>query len=449
MGTQDGGASAPPSSPSVLEEMLSALLGLIGRLLLAAARTVISLWAWSVPVLAVIVTHGYSSAWSWWQLTLASLAPVVWLAVMYRAGHLTGNFRAHRVRRQLRSAREHVASKTLLRHNVLTPRGRIVGFDIQAHPGWDHEQTLASVVDLLASYRLPPDAEMTTTPRSHGHVEVRLSQPIPLPQSYAADVADLTLSSQRGDGFVVGVGPRGLVIWEPPRTPHLLVMGRTGQGESVFAYSIVAQALLAGWQILGIDPKRLDLAWLSSCRLTPAVTVDQASSRLGDVCSHTMMRLDGCPTTSVSHVRDLPHPPRPFLVVIGEAAELLDAGSRPPKDSPGLPAWQARTECLEYVTSIARLGRAADVHLLLMAQRPDAAILGGQLRSQLAGRVIVGDAGGPEANRMAGLSGDVAERWESSERPPGRFVAMFGGDWVIGQAPYVSMTTLRSLEVSS
>lgn len=451
MGANNGGAPAPPAppQPGIVDEMLSGLLTLVGHVVSVVGRTAISLWAWTLPLLVALYVYARASVWVWWELTLASLVSVAYLVVMYRSGHLVGNWRAHRVRLQLRSAREHVEATRLPRHNVMTQRGRIIGFDVQAHPGWDHEQTMVSVADLLAFYRLSADVETVVTPKRKGHLDVRLVQPVPLPEYIEADVADLTAWAQRGDGFVLGFGRSGPIVLDLTTTPHVMIVGQTGTGKSVVGYSLIAQAILAGWAIVAVDPKRLDLAWLTTYGVTPLVTAEQAATALGVSVEAMEQRLDRCRDAGVSHVRELPEPPRPVLIVVEEATELLDAGPKPPKDSPGLSAWQARVNVLESVTSLARLGRAVDIHLLLMAQRPDASILSGQLRSQLAGRVVVGDAGGPEANRMVEMPAEVAERWEASARPKGRFVARLAGKWVMGQAPFVSMDTLRSLRGES
>lgn len=445
----NGGASAPPPSPSMFDEIVSAVASVIGRFVVLVARTLISLWAFSVPVIAGFVIYARSTVWSWWQLVIASLLPVVWLIALYQTGHLHGCWRAHRLRGLLRAAREHVVSQTLPRHRPLTTRGRIVGFDVQGHPGWNHAQVLASVADLLAFYHLPPDVQVTTTARSHGHVEVLLNHSIPLPEQFEMDAAELGAWASEQDGLVLGRGAAALVVIRPTESPHLLIIGQTGTGKSVLGYSLTAQALLKGWRVVAVDPKQLDLAWLSNYGVTPATTPEAASLALAELKDEMDNRMTACRDAGVSHVRDLSTPLQPVLVVVEEAAELADVGSKPPKDSPALPAWQARSECLEYITSIARLGRAADIHLLLMAQRPDAAILGGQLRSQLGARVIVSNAGDRQATQMVGLAGDDLDRWLESERPPGRFVVTTGSDWVVGQAPYVSMRTLRNLDLSS
>ena len=47
-------------------------------------------------------------------------------------------------------------------------------------------------------------------------------------------------------------------------------------------------------------------------------------------------------------------------------------------------------ECNILIGSIARLGRAAGVHLVAAVQRPDASIVGGEVRANFDHRIVAG-----------------------------------------------------------
>jgi hypothetical protein len=405
----------------------------------------VSLWVIAIPVLVVAYLYFVRRHFLSWQLALVSLIPAIWLVAAWRTGHLRGNWRAHSLRRLNASLGPAVDAKILPRHHLCTRRGEVTGIEIWSHTGWSHDQTIASVDKILAAYRLPTDVERTVTAHAHGHITVRLDALVPTPPAFEATVDQLRTWVSASTGLTLGLSAKGPVMWDPRKVPHLLVVGVTGSGKSVTGYSLVAQAILAEYQVVAVDPKRLDLAWLTAYGVQPAITPEQSAAAFAFTEAEMERRLDECKAAGVQNVRDLPTPPAPVLVVVEEAAELLETGNKPTKDSPGLPSWLSRADCLERITSLARLGRAADIHLLLLAQRPDASILTGQLRSQLSARVVVQDAGGPEAMRMVGLSADEAETFAASGPRPGRFVATFGSGWTVGQAPYVSMETLKSL----
>ena len=446
MASSYGGASAPPNGGNEPPSIWESLFSLFAHMVWVILRTAASLWAISLPILAFGVLYLDRRHLAIWQLSLLSLLPVIWLVVAWRTGHLTGNWRAHVLRRRVAALASSVDAKALPPHRVLTRRGKVIGVEMTGHIGWSHDQLIAAVDDILAAYRLPADEERSVESHALGHITVRLVAPVSIPDSFEADAEQLHVWATNSDALTLGYGVAGLIVWQPVKVPHLLVVGVTGSGKSVLGYSLTAQAMLAGYQIVAIDPKQLDLAWLRKYKVQTAVTPEAAGKALEFVRDEMQRRLGACADANVTHVHDLPSPPTPVLVTVDEAAELLDAGNKPAKDAPGMSEWLARTECLDLVRTIARLGRAADIHLLLLAQRPDASILSGQLRSQLSARVVVQDAGGPEAMRMVGLEGEAADAFRAASPRPGRFSATFGAEWTIGQAPLVSMETLGSLQ---
>lgn len=441
-----GGATAPPTGAPG-DNLFEVVVGQLFHFAWYLVRMAVSLWVIAVPVVFAAYLYFERAHIPTWQLALASILPVAWLILAARTGHLRGNWRMHHLRRTEASLQEHVKAKALPRYKVLHRRGKITGFELHAHIGWNHEQLIASIDDILTAYQLPPDVERDIISHAHGHVTVLLSTPVPIPDSYQINVDGLRALANESDGLTLGVGADGPISWNPQFAAHMLLVGVTGSGKSVLGYSLTAQAMLQGYKIIAIDPKRLDMAWLAAHAYRPATTPEESAGVLAGTEREMERRLDACQVAGVSHVRDLPTPPQPVLVVVEEAAELLDAGSKPAKDAPGMPEWVARSECLESIKSLARLGRAADVHLLLLAQRADASVLSGQLRSQLAAHVVVRDAGGPEAMKMVGLTAEEAEAFTASGPQSGRFIASFGAGtgWTVGQAPFVSMETLRSL----
>lgn len=102
----------------------------------------------------------------------------------------------------------------------------------------------------------------------------------------------------------------------------------------------------------------------------------------------------------------------PWLLVIDEAAELLDVK---PKDKTEKEMY---AEIDHYLRTLARISRAAGVHILMGFIRPDANVLDGQIKNNLLWRVC-GYFADPAASRI------VLDNDRATELPPeikGRFI---------------------------
>ena len=102
----------------------------------------------------------------------------------------------------------------------------------------------------------------------------------------------------------------------------------------------------------------------------------------------------------------------PWLLVVDEAAELLDVK---PKDKAEKELY---TEIDHYLRTLARLSRAAGVHILMGFIRPSADVLDGQIKNNLLWRVC-GYFSDPAASRI------VLDNDRATELPPeikGRFI---------------------------
>lgn len=429
------------SGPTFLDELLS----MLGHLLAWTARMTLSLWAIWLPLAFVALAFYYR----------AEFAPGPELAVLpvaliyvwaWRSGFLARHLESHRLRLRRHRAVELVTNGSLPAHRLKVRHGRVVALTAAAREGWNHDRLVDSVGVLLAHYGVSQQARPVVSAARHGAIHVTLHYDDPLPDSITwSSVPSASLTAP----VVIGQGLVGIITWVIRQVPHLLVVGATGSGKSVLGQSVIAQLLQRGWRVIAIDPKQLDMSWLNRYGIEPATRLADMQRALQDAEVEMVRRLNLCREGGVSALWDLPIPPPPMLVAVEEAAELLDtsgkAATAQAKEDAAM-----RAECQRSITSIARLGRAADMHLLLLAQRPDASILGGQLRSNLRARVVVRDAGGPEALRMVEVPEDMVEQFLDQDRPPGRFVATLDGSTcAIGQAPYLPPEVLSSLRVPS
>ena len=93
----------------------------------------------------------------------------------------------------------------------------------------------------------------------------------------------------------------------------------------------------------------------------------------------------------INDFRKLPNPGYSLMLMIDEASELFGQsgvkGNDQAKEDDAMAA-----ECQVIAGSIARLGRAAGVHMVLATQRPDAKLIPGELKANLAVRITCGRA---------------------------------------------------------
>jgi hypothetical protein len=191
--------------------------------------------------------------------------------------------------------------------------------------------------------------------------------------------------------FPLGIGPEGVVHWDVEMCPHCLVAGTTGAGKTVAQRVMAAHALLAGWEIIGLDPKRVELGWLKGLPGVRAVAseFEEMAELVTRVEAEMQLRFRAMEVAGVNDFRLLAEPPAPVLVIIDEVTEFLSAvGGR----SDQAKAEDAlRALCAAKIQSIGRLSRATGIHLLLATQRPDAAMgFSGNLKHNLDARLACG-----------------------------------------------------------
>src|SRR5699024_2205856 len=89
----------------------------------------------------------------------------------------------------------------------------------------------------------------------------------------------------------------------------------------------------------------------------------------------------------------------PVAVVIDELTSLLMAVKRRYQETKtkGMPT---KDPVLDWVADIARLGRSSKMHLVLGLQRPDASIMGGEMRDNFGGRISLGKLQSKEPSLM-------------------------------------------------
>ena len=190
------------------------------------------------------------------------------------------------------------------------------------------------------------------------------------------------------DSFVLTLGESltGPVTVNLAHIPHILLGGSTGSGKSVLLKLLLMQSLRKGAEVYiadfkgGVDfPK----VWRQRCHM--AFTEQDLLYILGQlvaVLEYREGRLaeTGCPDLDAYNEATGDNLPR-LVFACDKVAEVLDKTGRSKEDKELLAQIENR------LSTIARLGRAFGIHLILATQRPDANIIPGQIKNNMDFRV--------------------------------------------------------------
>ena len=186
--------------------------------------------------------------------------------------------------------------------------------------------------------------------------------------------------------LVLGESLTGAVTVNLANIPHILLGGSTGSGKSVLLKLLLMQSLRKGAEVYiadfkgGVDfPK----VWHKKCRM--CFTEEDLLYTLGQlvaVLDYRKGRLaeTGCPNLDAYNEATGDNLPR-LVFACDEVAELLDRTGRSKEEKERLGQIENR------LATLARLGRAFGIHLILATQRPDVNILPGQIKNNLDFRV--------------------------------------------------------------
>lgn len=192
--------------------------------------------------------------------------------------------------------------------------------------------------------------------------------------------------SNKESEFVIGEGIHGKEVIDIDKTPHLLLGGSTGSGKTILLKLILVQALLKGVQVSIYDFKGgVDFTGYWDRRANLYHNYDDVISDLSSSCDELykrqiLFKKEGCSNIdeyNTTHETKI----KRIIIACDEIGEMLD--------KTGLSKDQKEKviQIEGYISTIARLGRAFGIHLILATQRPDANILNGQIKNNLDYRV--------------------------------------------------------------
>lgn len=201
----------------------------------------------------------------------------------------------------------------------------------------------------------------------------------------------------------IGVTPEGTAAGQDLlAAPMALVVGPTGSGKTVALLADAAQRLTRGHDVCVLDAAKggADFAAIEPFCRGFAREYEESVALIKAIYAEGRRRRAVLLRERVGNAADLPAAVRaaegirPLTLVVDEAASLLLVPAIPKgldKEDPEVveaTALAAHKGLLKsYIGKIAREFRFVQVHIVVAMQRPDAAILDGEIRSNLAHRV--------------------------------------------------------------
>lgn len=189
--------------------------------------------------------------------------------------------------------------------------------------------------------------------------------------------------------FALGVSLLGPVIIDISKIPHCLLAGITGSGKSNLLRLMLAQALQKGtYDITIIDFKGgVDYGptWRTRCQM--CYDTDTLIPLLTDIVAELNHRKELCFESAVSNIADYNaktgNSLRGIIVSFDEFAEAVDITHCSSKEEKA-----KMLQIIGLTSTIARLGRFADIHLWASTQSPLVDVMPAQIRNNLEFRAV-------------------------------------------------------------
>ena len=237
-----------------------------------------------------------------------------------------------------------------------------------------------------------------------------------MPSAVAAPVA-ADHSTYRDCEVLLGMGPnRTEATWKPARDAHLLITGSAGEGKTACAHGVIQQLAQAGWRVWVIDTERSEFAGYEEwCNVEFLAQHVDAQIRLIHLAHQTMKERYALLQAEKTSADEFD----PIVLVINQTAPLLAMVDTRYAET-RTEGMSAKAPVLEWLKSIARLGRSAKIHVVLDMQRPDATIIDGELRDNFGARISMGQLSRPASIIM----------WDEpldDETSPGAAVSLIEG----------------------
>lgn len=168
--------------------------------------------------------------------------------------------------------------------------------------------------------------------------------------------------------------------------PHILIGGATGSGKTLLLKLLLMQCINNGFIVNiadfkgGVDFGRI---WENHC--TFVTDISNTTKKLGEIIAELENRKKLYAQNGYKNISDynkhalIKH--KRIIFACDELAELLDTTGLSTKEKEPIKKIQ------NQLSSLARLGRAFGIHLILATQRPDANIISGQIKNNISYKI--------------------------------------------------------------
>ena len=230
-----------------------------------------------------------------------------------------------------------------------------------------------------------------------------------------------------GRRFAIGESYSGTVIWDCTNRPHGLIAGATNSGKSALLRCIIHQAIFKKWNVSVLDFKcggdyaSIEREYQDITRDYGPIVIsepEEARNILVALLVEVRGRLKEFKKAGVTNIDEFNARGReqflPWLIVVDEAAEVLDVKPKDKREK------ELYIEIEQKLRTLARISRAAGVHILISYIRPSSDVLDGQIKNNLLWRAC-GYFADPAASRI------VLDNDKATELPPeikGRFIVI-------------------------
>lgn len=228
--------------------------------------------------------------------------------------------------------------------------------------------------------------------------------------------------------FVLGRSLTGDVHIDIDKQPMVLIGGSTGSGKSMLAIVLMVQALLRDARVYIFDGKGLDYFELAMHDARVYTEYDRFAEQLEDIIFRLRGRLDAFRAAGAHDFHDYQKKAndcycKRIFVMVDECAEVLDPTGRSKEEK------EVIAKITASLNTIARMGRAVGIHLIISTQRPDANAVPGSIKSNLDVRIC----GKADTTLSTIILGDGRADALIPKYSQGRFVMADGAQDIIFQ----------------
>lgn len=249
---------------------------------------------------------------------------------------------------------------------------------------------------------------------------------------------DIERSSIENGHFLIGHSHNGVITQDIAELPHMLIAGMTGSGKSVF-FKQVLMSLLESTENIKmylIDLKSgLEMSdFQDSSKVSIIDNVEDAVDVLKEVKKEMLKRFSYLKKIRKKII--VPSRDKVPRIIIGiDECSVLYMKKR--KGSAG---YNHAITAKELTDDIAKLSRAAGIHLILATQKVTKETIDTSIQDNISGKVCF---------RMSGHQASILvlgnKKAEGLPRNPGRAIWHFGQDYIEFQAPYIDEKEIISL----